>query len=107
MQRFAPLVAVVAFAAASTAQFTLVTPNGYANTVRNIGNTFPWARDSASMRIQFLIDSTHFTAQGVTMPIIIQQLRYRPYSQTTAVPNPWSGGSWPQVRIDLATSPLD
>jgi len=104
MQRFAPLVAVAAFAAASTAQFTLVTPNGYANTAANSNHPFPWARDSASMRIQFLIDSTNFTAQGVTTAIIISKLRYRPSS---LVPSQWAGGSWPNVRIDMATSPLD
>ncbi|HEX6810309.1 MAG TPA: PKD domain-containing protein [Planctomycetota bacterium] len=107
MQHLAPLVAVAALATASTAQFTLVTPNGYANTIGNSNNIFPWGRGSSSMRIQFLIDSTHFTAQGVTTPIIIQQLRYRPYPQPTPVPSSWAGGSWPNVRIDLATSPVD
>ncbi|HEX6810316.1 MAG TPA: PKD domain-containing protein [Planctomycetota bacterium] len=104
MQRFAPLVAVAAFAAASTAQFTLVTPNGYANTGGNVRDIYPWARGSASMRIQFLIDSTHFTAQGVTTAISISSLRYR-----AASPFPiwWAGGTWPNVRIDMATSPLD
>ncbi|HEX6810315.1 MAG TPA: PKD domain-containing protein [Planctomycetota bacterium] len=109
MQRFAPLVAVVAFATASTAQtqVALVTPNGYAGTAGNVGSFWPWANGSGSIRTQFLIDSSHFTAQGVTTPIIIQQLRYRPCVQTTYLPNPWSGGSWPNVRIDMATSPLD
>ncbi|HEX6810311.1 MAG TPA: PKD domain-containing protein [Planctomycetota bacterium] len=107
MQRFAPLVAVVAFAAASTAQSTLVTPNGYANLAGNSNHLFPWARGTASMRCQFLIDSTHFTAQGVTMPIVISKLRYRPFSQVITTPSAWLGGSWPNVRIDMATSPLD
>ncbi|HEX6810310.1 MAG TPA: PKD domain-containing protein [Planctomycetota bacterium] len=107
MQRLAPLVAVAAFAAASTAQVTLVTPNGYANAVGNANNTLPWGLATSRARIQFLIDSTHFTAQGATMPISISRLRYRPLSQLTTTPAVWSGGSWPNVRIDLATSPLD
>ncbi|HEX6812642.1 MAG TPA: hypothetical protein VF384_13530, partial [Planctomycetota bacterium] len=80
MQRLAPLVAAVAFATAATAQSTLVTPNGYADTAGNAFNAFPWAIGSASMRIQFLIDSTHFTSQGVTTAIRISRLRYRPSS---------------------------
>src|SRR6187431_1472797 len=63
MHRFSSVLAVVALAATATAQFTLVTPNGYASTVGNTNNTYPWARNAASMRIQFLIDSTHFTSQ--------------------------------------------
>ncbi|HEX6812643.1 MAG TPA: PKD domain-containing protein [Planctomycetota bacterium] len=104
MQRFAPLVAVVAFAAASTAQLTLVTPNGYANTAGSASSSVPWNLGTLSARIQFLIDSTHFTSQGVTTAISISKLRYRPHS---GVATSWAGGSWPNVRIDLATSPLD
>ncbi|HEU4420095.1 MAG TPA: PKD domain-containing protein, partial [Planctomycetota bacterium] len=104
MQPFASLFAVLALAATATAQLSLVTPNGYASTVGNTNNTFPWARGTASMRIQFLIDSTHFTSQGVASPIIISRLKYRPYSGAVTS---WAGGSWPNVRIDLATSPLD
>ncbi|HEX6810314.1 MAG TPA: PKD domain-containing protein [Planctomycetota bacterium] len=107
MQRLTLLVAVAAFATASTAQSALVTPNGYENIAGNSNNSFPWARDSASMRVQFVIDSTHFTAQGATTAIVIQQLRYRPHSQDVSSQSSWSGGTWPNVRIDLATSPLD
>ncbi|HEX6812736.1 MAG TPA: PKD domain-containing protein [Planctomycetota bacterium] len=106
MQRLC-LVAVGALACTAMAQSTLVTPNGYASTAGNTNNTYPWARNTASMRIQFLVDSTHFTNQGVVSPIIISQLRYRPYAQTTATAATWTGGTWPNVRIDMATSPLD
>ncbi|HEX5096130.1 MAG TPA: PKD domain-containing protein, partial [Acidimicrobiia bacterium] len=101
------MLAVGALATTAMAQFTLVTPNGFASTPGSTNNSFPWNRGTASMRIQFLIDSTHFTAQGVVSPIIISKLRYRPYAQTTATVASWAGGSWPNVRIDMATSPLD
>lgn len=104
MQRFASFLAAAALAATASAQFTLVTPNGFANTVGNTNNAFPWSRGTASMRIQFLIDSTHFTNQGVVSPIVISKLRYRPYPGATTS---WAGGSWPNVRIDMATSPVD
>jgi len=104
MQPFAPLVAVVALAATSTAQLTLVVPPGYAGTVGNTSSTLPWSRGTASMRIQFLLDSTNFTLQGVTTPIFISQLRYRPFPGAATS---WVGGSWPNVRIDMATCPHD
>ncbi|HEX6810729.1 MAG TPA: hypothetical protein VF384_03810 [Planctomycetota bacterium] len=104
MQRSSSLLLAVALATTATAQLTLVTPNGYANTVGNSNNIYPWGRDTASMRIQFLIDSSHFTNQGVSSPITIQQLRYRPWAGSVTS---WSGGTWPSVRIDMATSPQD
>ena len=107
MQRFLSLLAVGALATTAMAQLTLVTPNGLTSTPGNTNNSFPWARNTASMRIQFLIDSSHFTAQGVVSPIIISKLRYRPYTQPSATVVTWAGGSWPNVRIDMATSPLD
>jgi PKD repeat protein len=104
MQRLLSLLAVGALATTAMAQFTLVTPNGYASTVGNTNNSFPWNRATASMRIQFIIDSSHFTAQGVVSPIIISKLRYRPYPGAVVS---WAGGSWPSVRIDMATTPQD
>ena len=47
MQRTTCLLLVAALATAANAQ-TLVTPNGYASTVGNTNNTYPWARGTAS-----------------------------------------------------------
>ena len=105
MQRFVSLAIASLCAATATAQFNLVTPNGYAATEGGANNTFPWNRGTASTRIQFMVDSTHFTGQGVTYPIIISQLRYRADAATATTT--WPGGTWPNVRIDLATSPVD
>jgi hypothetical protein len=55
------------------------------------------------MRCQFVYDSTNFTLQGVSAPVLINRLRFRPATTTTS----WAGGSWPNVRIDMATCPLD
>lgn len=105
MQRIPHLLAVCALAASATAQFTLVTPNGYAGAEGGANNAFPWSRGTASTRIQFVTDSSHFTAQSVTYPILITQLRYR--ADAAAATITWAGGSWPQVRIDMATCPVD
>ena len=106
MHRYAlPLAAAAALAASASAQLTLVTPAGYAAAEGGANNAFPWSRGTASTRIQFIVDSSHFTSQGVTSPIIISQLRYRADAAATTVS--WAGGTWPQVRIDLATCPLD
>jgi PKD repeat protein len=87
----------------ATAQLTLTAPAGYATTEGNANNPYPWNRGAQSMRIQFVHDSSHFTTQGVAVPVLIQRLRYRPDS----LPATWSGGTWPNVRIELATCPTD
>ena len=101
--RFVSLLAAVALAAPAFAQLSVVAPNGYAATQGNTNNAYPWNRGTASMRCQFVYDSTNFTLQGITSPVLINRLRYRPATTTSA----WAGGSWPNVRIDMATCPLD
>lgn len=86
------------------AQQTLVTPPGYAVTTGNTGSTFPWSRGPSSMRQQNILDTFNFTAQGVTGPILITKLRFRADDGAQAF---WTGGSWPNVRIDLASCPND
>ncbi len=105
MQRVSILLAASLFAATASAQFTLVTPTGYDTVEGGANNTFPWNRGTASTRIQFIIDSSHFTGQGANYPVIISQLRYRADAATTTTT--WAGGSWPNVRIDMATAPVD
>lgn len=98
------LLSSLAFTAVAAAQ-AVVTPAGYATAEGNANNAFPWNRGTSSTRIQFVTDSSHFTGQGVTFPILIQQLRYR--ADAAAATTTWAGGSWPQVRIDMATCPVD
>jgi hypothetical protein len=93
--------AVLAIPAA--AQLSLVVPAGYAATEGNANNPYPWNRGSQSMRIQFVHDGSHFTTQGVAVPVLISRLRYRPDATAAS----WSGGSWPNVRIEMATCPVD
>jgi PKD repeat protein len=99
------LVVGCALVAPAIAQFSVVTPAGYAAAEGNANNAFPWSRGAASTRIQFVVDSTHFTSQGVVSPILISQLRYR--ADAAAATTTWAGGSWPNVRIDMATCPVD
>ncbi|MBM4059912.1 MAG: PKD domain-containing protein [Planctomycetes bacterium] len=91
------------FATTAPSQTAIVVPDGLATVPGNANNSFPWSRNASSMRIQFIYDDSHFTAQGMTGPALITQLRWRPYSPTTT-PGTWAGGSWPNVRIDLATA---
>ncbi len=86
------------------AQLTLVAPNGYAAVEGNSNNIYPWGRGSSSLRNQFLYDSTTFSAQGVTGPVAISRLRFR---ADGVFASNWTGGTYPQVRIDLSSSPLD
>jgi PKD domain len=97
-------IAALSSGATSIAQATIAPPN-YANSEGNTSNAFPWNRGPNSMRIQFVHDSTTFTSQGTSGSIIIHRLRYRP--DAGGVNESWGGGSWPNVRIDLATCPFD
>lgn len=99
---FAAALAAVTSAPA-LAQFTLVAPNGYAAVEGASNNSFPWSRGTASMRFQQMYDSTHFTAQGVTSPIIISRVRFR----ANATAGTWAGGTWPNVQISMSTAAVD
>jgi PKD repeat protein len=105
MHRFATALAGALLASVASAQFTLVTPNGLTNAEGDSNNSIPWNRGTASSRIQYVIDSSHFTNQGVTYPIIISKLRYRADSAAATIN--WPGGSWPNIRIDMASCPFD
>ncbi|MFO0314510.1 MAG: PKD domain-containing protein [Planctomycetota bacterium] len=99
------LVVGCALVAPAIAQTTLVTPAGYAAAEGGTNNAFPWNRGTSSTRIQFVVDSTHFTSQGVVSPINISQLRYRADAATATTT--WAGGTWPNVRIDMASCPVN
>ncbi|MCA8964496.1 MAG: PKD domain-containing protein [Planctomycetes bacterium] len=103
MQTIRSVFASALFTAVAAAQLSLVAPDGYANAEGNTGNLFPWQVDATSIHIQFLYDSSHFTNQNVVSPIVISRLRYRANATTSS----WTGGSWPNVRIDMATATTD
>lgn len=98
------VMAVLLPGASTIAQATVAPPN-YAGSEGNTSNAFPWNRGPNSMRIQFVHDSTTFTSQGPIGSIVIHRLRYRPDAGGSQ--ESWIGGSWPNVRIDMATCPFD
>ena len=105
MNRLVPILAIAALATTALAQTnTIVVPSGYTNTVGNTNNAFPWNRGASSMRFQQVYDTSNFTLQGVNYPIIIQGLRFRPYPGAVTT---WAGGSWPNIRVDMASCPVD
>lgn len=104
MLRNSLLLVLCATASTALAQSTLVAPNGFATTIGNSNNIYPWGRGTASMRYQQIYDSSHFTAQGATFPVLIQGIRFRPYPGAVTS---WTGGTWNNIQIDLASSPND
>jgi hypothetical protein len=104
MQRTFLLLSLAALAAPTTAQLSVVTPPNYGTAVGNSNNIYPWGRGNQSMRFQQVYDSSNFTLQGITAPVLIQGMKYRPYPGATTS---WAGGSWPNIRIDLASCPND
>jgi PKD repeat protein len=79
---------------------TLTVPAAAAATEGNSSTGYPL--DIANGRFIYIYDSTHFTANGITFPILITQISYRANGATAT----WAGAA-PNVQVDLSTSPLD
>ncbi|HEX6811383.1 MAG TPA: hypothetical protein VF384_07160 [Planctomycetota bacterium] len=103
MQRLATLLAVGVVAVAALSQSTLVVPNGCATSEGFTGSPFPWGRGGLGMRHQTIYDSSHFTNQGVTYPIGITALRWRPDANVGLVPSSYPAG----CSVFLSTCPVD
>lgn len=103
MQRFASILTASVLAATASAQFNITIPNGYAAVEGSSSNAFPWGRGSAGILMQSVYDSSHFTLQGITYPILITGLKWRPNTGVALVatnfPTPCS--------IRCSTSPVD
>lgn len=91
-------------ATTALAQLQLTVPASYASTIGNSNNVYPWARTTGSMRFQQVYDSSHFTGQSITYPILISGMKFRPYSGATST---WTGGTWSALRVDMATCTAD
>ncbi len=97
------LVACVALGAfPASAQSTIVIPNGSANVEGDDFNNFPWGRGGTGLLHQCIYDPVNFTAQGVTAPITITRLRWRPDDMRSSAASSYAvGGS-----VHLSTCPL-
>lgn len=84
---------------------TVTVPNGTATIDASGFNTLPWGRaQNGPARVQFFYDASHFTAQGVTLPIEIQRLRFRANGSAAAT---WAGGVYANVIVGLGYSATD
>src|SRR5262245_34149435 len=97
--------AVAALAATALAQ-AVTLPVSAIGAVGGTGNVFPWATTAyPGMRIMNIYDSSHFTAAPtpVTTPILITSLKWRA-DNTLAT---WTGGTYPNCQVRLATAAVD
>src|SRR5688572_21036641 len=97
------MLAVAALAASATAQLTIVVPNGFATAEGNSSNAFPWGRTGVGLRHQCIYDSTHFTNQGISYPILITGLKWRPNTNVTLFASSYTSG----CTVALSTCPVD
>jgi len=101
------VLALAATGASALAQFSVVLPNGFATTMANTANAFPFASTATAfpgLRIQHVYDSGDFTAQNVTYPILVTGLRWRMADNSTAS---WTGGTYANVTISMSTAAVD
>jgi hypothetical protein len=99
MHKISTLLAFAALASAASAQI-LTIPDGQ-NTFNNGTSTTPWAT-SAGLK-QFVYDTTHFTAAGVTGPITINRLRFRAADGVRNL----GGHVYSGVTVQLGTAAVD
>jgi PKD repeat protein len=103
MQRIAFPLAVSLLAAAASAQLQVVIPAGMATAEGSTANAFPWGRGGTGLLLQCVYDSSHFTTQGITQPIIITGLKWRPNTNVALVASSYTAG----CSVKLSTSPVD
>ncbi|MBM4060585.1 MAG: PKD domain-containing protein [Planctomycetes bacterium] len=101
MQRPFASILVTTLAAVAAAQ-TVVVPNGTATTEGGATTAYAWGRGSAQIRCQYIFDSTHFTAQGITFPITINQLQFRANGGATT-----AGYTYNNAYVALSTAAVD
>jgi PKD repeat protein len=103
MQRLTAVLSATILAASATAQLSVVIPNGYAATEGASSNAFPWGRGGAGgLREQCIYDSSHFTNQGITYPILITGLKYRPNTGVAL-----AAVGYTTATVALSTCPVD
>ena len=106
MQRFVSAIALCALATTAVAQSSIVIPAGYDTVLEDSANVFPYGTGASAwpgLRIQHVYDSTHFTSQNVTAPVMITGLRWRA-ADTAAT---WTGGTYTPATINLSTAAVD
>jgi len=106
MRPIASLTLACLVTATATAQSTVVIPNGTSTVAGNFANAFPWGSSVAQwpgLRLMSIYDAANFTNQGITSPILITALRWRPNDGEPA----WTGGTFTQATVELSTAPMN
>ncbi|MEQ1633691.1 MAG: PKD domain-containing protein, partial [Planctomycetota bacterium] len=95
---------LLALPLASQTLTTVTLPNG-TDAVDAVGsNTLPWGRaQNGPARAQYLYDTSHFAAQGISQEIEIRHLRWRSNATATT----WAGGVYFNVVVGLSSSSRD
>jgi hypothetical protein len=99
MNKLLSTLGVVAFAATAAAQ-SVVVPQGMANS--NPGTSGLTWRTTA-FRFQMFYDTTHFTNQGITSPVLINRLQFRANGGATSA----GGETYSGVTVQMSSSPSD
>jgi hypothetical protein len=103
MQHLYALFAVGALAATASAQSTIVIPQVCGTSEGTSSNAFPWGRGPSGLLHQAIYDSSHFTTQGITYPILITGLKWRPNSNVALVATTYPIA----CSIRCSTCPID
>src|SRR5688572_19551778 len=105
--RSALVLAIGALSASVIAQ-TNILPTSANGVAGSTGNLFPWGTAATAypgLRIMCVYDSTHFTNAPIpiTTPILITSVKWR----ADDVASSWSGGTYSNATLSLATAAVD
>ena len=92
--------------AASAAAQSVVLPASANGVAGNGSNAFPWGINATAwpgLRIQSIYDSSNFTSQAVTGPILITNVKWRANDVATS----WTGGVFQGATVALGTAAVD
>ena len=101
---------VLALGAALAAQTTVTVPPGAATAeqasttaVTPVSGFAAISGSGSPGRSQYVYDSTNFTTQGITTPIVITKMCLRANGSAQT----WTGGTINQLRVDMSTAAVD
>jgi len=106
MNRLPFLLPLTLLTSLASAQLAVVIPNGTATAAGNSSNAFPWGTAATSwpgLRLMCIYDAANFTLQGISGPILVNRLRWRPNDGMAA----FTGGTFTQADVRLSTAPMD
>jgi len=86
----------------------IVIPDLGTSPTANSSSSYPWSQTSSSLRVQYVYDTSNFTAAAAPakIPILIKRLRFRA-ADTATTTTTWTGGTYGGITIKMSSAAVD